>query len=318
MLADKNVFENNYKNEMSKRLLLPREDFESSLAAERYFITKLKMEEGHVFTSKIEGMLNDMALSSKTAEQFKKHKTYKSKPQDIDFNVNILTTNAWPSFQLSNPVLPKELKSCVDSFEKFYSESYSGRKITWQSTIGVGNVKGLFALGEYEMSCSTYQMMVLMLVNEDSNLTFKKILDATQVNEKDLKRNIQALYAGKYKVLDKSGSEKEIKDDDVFTVNKHFKSDKPSFTIQFSSSSSSSSSSSGSGTEQIPQIDAAIVKQMKSKLRLNITKLQTDVMLDLQSKFKCDPKLIRKRIEELIQNETIQLDSDDKTTVVYK
>eukprot|EP01080_Neovahlkampfia_damariscottae_P004140 gene4140-7450_t len=315
MLADKNVFENNYKSEMSKRLLLPRDDFESSLAAERYFITKLKLEEGYAFTAKIEGMLNDMKLSSKTGEQYKKHKAYKSKPQDIDFNVNILTTNSWPSFQLSNPVLPKELKSCVDSFEKFYSDSYSGRKITWQSTIGVGNVKGIFALGEYDMSCSTYQIMVLTLVNEDPNLTFKKILDSTQVNEKDMKRNIQALYAGKYKVLVKSGDQKDIKDDDVFTVNKYFKSDKSSFTIQFGSSSSSTSKS--DDTEQIPIIDAAIVKEMKLKKKLNITKLQTDVMMSLKSS-KCDPKLIRKRIEELIKNDTISLDTEDKSIVIYK
>ena len=60
-LSDKDIFAEFYKKQLAKRLLLARS---SSDDAERAMIAKLKLRCGAQFTSKLEGMVTDMNLSS--------------------------------------------------------------------------------------------------------------------------------------------------------------------------------------------------------------------------------------------------------------
>jgi len=212
-------------------------------------------------------MLNDMKLSQKTMEQFADHKSFKSIDSKLKFNVNVLTSNFWPSFMVTNPKLPTEMENCCNSFETFYSETYSGRKLTWQTSIGGGTIKAKFPLGDVEVFLSTYQMMILLLVNDDPELTFKTIITKTQVNEKDLKRNLSGLFSGKFKLLIKSGDAKEVTENDVFKINKYFKSDKSTIKIGQSGGSKESSSEdkTKSNTERFTQIDQSIISVMKKK-----------------------------------------------------
>jgi cullin 3 len=66
-LQDKDLFENFYKRYLAKRLLAGKSTSEDM---ERSMIAKLKTECGYHFTSKLEGMFTDMALSKETMEQF--------------------------------------------------------------------------------------------------------------------------------------------------------------------------------------------------------------------------------------------------------
>ncbi|CAE8590926.1 unnamed protein product, partial [Polarella glacialis] len=59
-LQDKDVFENFYKQHLARRLLTGRS---VSDEAEKSMISKLKSECGHQYTSKLEGMFQDMKLS---------------------------------------------------------------------------------------------------------------------------------------------------------------------------------------------------------------------------------------------------------------
>lgn len=71
VVQDKDVFENFYKQHLSRRLLSGRsvnDEFERSM------IVKLKSECGYHFTSKLEGMFNDMKISKDSMEEFRKSK----------------------------------------------------------------------------------------------------------------------------------------------------------------------------------------------------------------------------------------------------
>ena len=70
-LADKDVFEAYYKNHLAKRLLGNKSGSEE---AERAMVSLLKAECGYQFTSKLEGMFNDMRISKETAEKYRTHK----------------------------------------------------------------------------------------------------------------------------------------------------------------------------------------------------------------------------------------------------
>ena len=69
-ITDKDVFERYYKGHLAKRLLLGRSVSDD---AERGMLAKLKVECGHQFTQKLEGMFHDMRISADTMEAYRNH-----------------------------------------------------------------------------------------------------------------------------------------------------------------------------------------------------------------------------------------------------
>lgn len=64
-------------------------------------------------------------------------------------------------------------------------------------------------------------------------------------------------------------------------------------------------------------IDAAIVRIMKSRKRLDHPSLVMETTRHLSTKFLPDPQMIKKRIEGLIDREYIERDKDDKKYYNY-
>lgn len=218
-LQDKDVFENYYKINLSKRLLLQRMQPAQQQETEKLFITKLKRECGHGFTSKIEGMLNDMRLSRDNMELFREHKVFNLKDPSIDLNVNILTASFWPAYTIGQAALPAEMESCCTAFAAYYNDAHSGRKITWQKNLGDGVMIARFPFGKHEIVATTHQMIVLLVFNRQNELTYKELQNATQIPDKDLKRCL-----GKNKLLSKEFKTKTVEDEEKFQWNAKFKS----------------------------------------------------------------------------------------------
>lgn len=82
-LADKDVFEAYYKQHLAKRLLGGRS---VSDEAERAMVSQLKAECGYQFTSKLEGMFNDMRISRDMRSSYKAHA--KSSDGKVDMEVD--------------------------------------------------------------------------------------------------------------------------------------------------------------------------------------------------------------------------------------
>lgn len=81
-LSDKDVFESYYKQHLARRLLAGRS---VSDEAERIMVSQLKAECGYQFTSKLEGMFNDMRISRDIREAYK---TYKRQNSNTNTNTN--------------------------------------------------------------------------------------------------------------------------------------------------------------------------------------------------------------------------------------
>lgn len=89
-ITDKDVFERYYKTHLAKRLLNNRSVSDD---AERGMLSKLKIEMGFHFTQKLEGMFNDIKVSSDHMEGYRRHlaKTSVSASRWIAVNVFCLT-----------------------------------------------------------------------------------------------------------------------------------------------------------------------------------------------------------------------------------
>eukprot|EP01126_Amoeba_proteus_P042960 TRINITY_DN4684_c0_g1_i2.p1 TRINITY_DN4684_c0_g1~~TRINITY_DN4684_c0_g1_i2.p1 ORF type:complete len:679 (-),score=112.16 TRINITY_DN4684_c0_g1_i2:419-2371(-) len=207
-LTDKDIFEKYYKQHLARRLLLNRS---TSDDAERNMISKLKTECGYQFTAKLEGMFQDMKASAKTMDSFKEYLSLQNTNllQGVELNVHVLTTGFWPTQNSSPCVLPVEISRCCEEFKKYYLTKHNGRRLSWQTNMGTGELRAYFGNKRHELNVSTYQICILLLFNENNSLTFAEIQSATGIPSPDVKRSIWSLIVAKTRILDKEPKVKE-------------------------------------------------------------------------------------------------------------
>jgi cullin 1 len=116
----------------------------------------------------------------------------------------VLATGSWPlQLPACEFALPAQLLRFQTTFDAFYNEQHSGRKLVWLPThskveeIRVllllffffffsheekkGELKTFYTSKPYTLQCSTYQMGVLLLFEDADKLTMEQICIATQL-----------------------------------------------------------------------------------------------------------------------------------------
>lgn len=240
-LSDKDVFESFYKQHLAKRLLGNRSVSDD---AERAMVSLLKAECGYQFTTKLEGMFNDMRISRETREKYKSYKRQQEKMsvganddngddtvgKRIDIEVDVLTTGYWPSQNVPACTLPSVVQEAIDHFSKFYLEKHTGRKLSWQTSAGAAELRATFGTTHdnyrrHELCVSTYQMCILLLFNQTDTLTLGQIRTQTHIPDQELRRHLISLCTPKNRILKKASKGRGItSDDDKFTFNKDYTS----------------------------------------------------------------------------------------------
>jgi cullin 3 len=243
-LQDKDIFETYYKKHLCKRLLLKKSQ---SIDVEKQMISRMKIELGNSFTLKLEAMFKDMTLSEELTGGYRNHvaRLGDRDPKRVDLSINVLTSMTWPleAFRgasederdsRSHIIFPRSIERIKTGFERFYSEKYSGRKLTWQTNMGDADIKATFPKSKngrpmtHDINCSTYAMLILLLFNElpsTQALSLEEIQAATNIPGDQLKRNLQALaVAPKTRFLVKEPMSREINPGDKFYYNENFTS----------------------------------------------------------------------------------------------
>ena len=318
-LNDKDVFENFYRNHLSKRLLNAKSYSDET---EKAMIAKLKAECGQQFTSKMEGMFLDMNLSREIMENFKSDEYSDQLPVEMD--VHTLTTSHWTLKQNAPCKLPSVIIECCERFNSFYIQKFNtGRRLTWLTNSGSADIKANFPSGRKELNVSTYQMCILLLFNDHASLPLEHIRQACNIDEEvELRRHLLSLCTSKIRILKKSSKGKSIEDDDVFTFNDEFSSKFKRIKVPLISAKEISPEE----TNTIPhtveedrrhQVEAAIVRTMKARKKINHNDLVAEVSRQLYNRFNPNPPFIKKRIESLIEREYLQRDVDDNKVYNY-
>lgn len=315
-IPDKDIFERFYKQYLAKRLLLSKSVSED---LERSVVSKLKSETGNQFTSKLEGMFTDIRISSENMAHFKEYLTQNNIKLPCDLNVNVLTSTFWPLTNASvdaglatNNGYPEPLVKCAEVFQNFYLGRHNGRKLDWQTTLGSLDIVAKFEKRKHELLVSFYQGAILMFFNDEDTLTYENFKAKIRIPEPELVRSLQSLSCGKYKVLLKNPKSKDISPSDVFTFNNQFTCPQYRIKIPTVSLAAQEQDSQAKDTAQkITEgrkfmIDAAIVRVMKSRQRMEHSQLIVDVTSQLTSRFIPDPLMIKKQIEVLIDREYLE------------
>jgi len=310
-LQDKDVFEKYYKQHLAKRLLGGKSVSDD---AERSMITKLKHECGYQFTSKLEGMFNDMKLSADTQDSFRTHLGGSSKVGGIEVSVHVLTTGFWPTQVGATCNLPPQILSCCDAFKELYLKQHSGRRLQWQPNMGNADIKATFSTRKHEINVSTYQMSILLLFNSADSMSYADIQESTGIPVADLKRALQSLACAKFKVLNKEPKGRDVDETDLFHFNADFTCKQLRFKVATVAAQKETESEKQETRQKVdedrkPQIEAAIVRTMKSRKEMEHNALIAEVTSQLTSRFLPHPNVIKKRIESLIEREFLERDT---------
>ncbi|CAG8512957.1 3575_t:CDS:10 [Acaulospora morrowiae] len=326
-IGEKDVFERYYKQHLAKRLLLGRSVSDD---AERGMIGKLKIECGYQFTTKLEGMFNDMRMSTETMTEFKKDQQDKqpSERPKLDINVTVLTSTFWPMNLSASPRcnFPAEITKACEIFQKFYLERHSGRRLTWQSNMGNADIRANFNSRKHDLNVSTYQMVILLMFNNlpaDEYLSYEIIKGESDIPEQDLKRNLQSLACAKYKILLKEPKGKEINAGDKFYFNAEFTAPLQRIKIQTVASKVETEGERKDTREKVEearkhQTEAAIVRTMKDRKTMEHNLLIAEVTRQLQQRFVPHPSMIKKRIEALIEREYLERAPGNRRVYNYR
>lgn len=174
---------------------------------------------------------------------------------------------------------------------------------------------------------STYQMCILLKFNQRDKLTYQEIADETEIPERDLMRAMQSLSMGKVgqRVLARIGDgakSKEIEPNHVFTVNDSFTSKLHRVKIQTVASKGESDPERKETRSKVDEdrkheIEAAIVRIMKARKKMQHNVLITECTEQLKSRFLPSPVVIKKRIESLIEREYIARTAEDRKVYTY-
>ncbi|ETN41759.1 uncharacterized protein HMPREF1541_03696 [Cyphellophora europaea CBS 101466] len=313
----KAVFEAFYKKDLARRLLMGRS---ASFDAERSMLTRLKNECGQSFTHNLESMFKDMDLAREEMMSYRQLQDDRGeKLSGPDLSVNVLSAAAWPTYPDVPVNIPQNIAQVMTKFEGHYHNKHSGRKLTWKHALAHCQLRASFNKGRKELVVSGFQAIVLLLFNDVAStetITYRELSSATGLSDAELKRTLQSLACGMYRVLTKSPKGRDVNDTDTFAFNSRF--EHPKMRIKINQVQLKETKEENKETHQRVAADrhyetqAAIVRIMKSRKTIGHNELIVEVIKATRSRGVLDQVDIRRNIEKLIEKEYMEREEGNK------
>ncbi|KAL9000301.1 MAG: hypothetical protein Q9169_001018 [Polycauliona sp. 2 TL-2023] len=320
-LHGKAVFEAFYKKALAKRLLLNRS---ASADAEKSMLTRLASECGAGFTHNLEQMFKDMELAREEVKSYNSMLDLRDNRPRIDLTVSVLSSSAWPSYPDITLNVPRDVQQAATLFEEHYKLKHRGRRLEWKHSQAHCQLKAVFPKGIKELVVSSLQAVVLLLFSNPLNndeLSYLQIQAETGLDDIQLKRTLQSLACGQYRVFRKTPKGKEVNTNDTFSVNAHFSHAK--YRIKINNIQAQETKEENKETHERVAADrhfetqAAIVRIMKGRKTITHANLVVEVINATKSRGVLDQADIKSNIERLIDKEYMEREERDDGLNVY-
>jgi len=318
-LDNKDLFYSMFQKLLAQRLL----DKKSKDVLERSFIAKLKETVGDVEVNKLQVMFTDIKLSEERTEGFKEFcKGYTTKIP-YETTVMVLNNYDWPSLSEMTVTLSPQFNVATEAFTEYYKRMQgSNRVLKWQPSMANCVLTHIDDKGQKrELTMTAVQASIMMLVYENDKLKFDDIRTALAVPDGEkalLKFTIGPLLVNRSKtplldIVNGSGK-KEIEDDDVISwVPLRCKERR----LAFQKGTFVEAKPDEDIRARMPLYDAALVRVMKARHTATIQELFGEASTHLIKRFKPDQKVMRKRLEYLIDKGYMRYDPDDRKKLNY-
>mmetsp|Transcript_4118 Transcript_4118/g.8984 ORF Transcript_4118/g.8984 Transcript_4118/m.8984 type:complete len:757 (+) Transcript_4118:64-2334(+) len=315
-LRDKDIFLDFYKRYLSRRLL---NKLSVSTDAEHMLITRLKVECGQQAIQKLSAMFVDMNLSDQLQDEYNRN-DHGGNPGGIQHEVRVLQTNAWPEKPDDVDIrLCGEVLTCITAYELFYHNRHTGRKLRWIHSMGSIEMNVNCFPRRHILSVSTYQALCLLLFNRQPRVQLQDMEHATAIPKEELKRHVLSMTVSKHKLLLKDGSAREMEGNTTLEVNPHFQHEKMKVSVSLIKKDEKQvemAQPADAPADRKHIVDAAIVRVMKSRKKLDHNKLIEEVLRQC-ALFRPQPEQIKTQIQLLIEREFLQRDPQQRNVYIY-
>eukprot|EP00760_Papus_ankaliazontas_P017004 PhM_4_TR16996/c0_g1_i1/m.97457/K03347/CUL1, CDC53; cullin 1 len=338
-ITDQDIFLECYRKHLSKRLMgaSSRDD------TERSFVAKLKLRYGAPFTSRLEGMLQDRSNNEELMSAFRawqQNRTADSAGDAVapsvdrsvlptaEFTCQVLTQGFWPMLQVdNNVVVPGWVQTMMKTFGTFYDSRTQSRVLTWIHHLGTASLVGNFQKGTKDIMMTAYQACVLLTFNNTtsngSGITGQELVSQLGIEADEIKKALVSLSMSKFKVLTRVGERTtgDVRDTDVFVVNDDFTCPVRKFRVP-NVVAKVNIKQSQELREQVQEdrrhpIEACIVRVMKARQTCEHQMLISECITLLSRHFRPDPRVIKKRVEDLITREYLERHPDKPSWYRY-
>jgi len=324
-IYDKDVFLAESRNLLARRLLE-----KASIDTEKKFLGKMGTDWGLGDQSKMKNMLDDIATSD---ELLKDWKASPHNPKTVDFSIKVLRTSCWPDRLF---VKDKQNKIFSDSvlfdyrkkFTMYYQNKNQGKNLEWVVNYGTAEIKTSGFAKSYFLQTTSIQMAVLLLYNNVDTLTYGEIKENLGFQEgSNHLWEAMRFFTSKLKLINReSANDKEEKkaaeDTEKFSINKAFKSERLKINCVPSLATKREEKKTNEDLSEVMKerefvIDAAIVRIMKSRREMALLDLQQETK-KLISLFIPDPKMVKRRIDSLMERDYLERHPDKMNVFIYK
>ena len=314
MLNQKDVFQKFYQRQLAKRLIHQSYDKDAEYEA----ITKLQEVYSWDYYHRLQRMFTDVNLCRELTDTFR-HGYVDRLP--VDFSVLICTTVHWPlSFVESRFSLPEELTRCCDLFSSYYHTLHTGRQLLWLHNHSFGVIRYQTEHSKvYEIHCTTYQMSVLLLFNSvppSGCLTVNDIRETLKLDEMLLILHLDSMFKRRLLAVLEDGTPKARKGakglsaSSQVVLNSTFKSPTRKVVLHIPTQKESAEENKAARQSIMEDrkfaIQAAIVRIMKARQKLEHTILLQEVISQLCSTFQPTIQDIKRNLDALIEKEFIE------------
>jgi len=248
--------------------------------------------------------------------------------------------------------LGQQLLKCQTKFQEYYEKTTEKRRLQWLFNYGTVTLAARFTNSKLpiQLVLTPLQASILMCFNVSPRLSFDELLGhlwPTQSTgartmltssqnssalhdmslEEILRFAIQPLVYFKYKVLqkenDKDPKKESIKKADVFLLREKIPAKKLPRKISFPPGSAKQQQKEADQDHELVmkqrefEIEAAMVRVMKARNRLEWNQVQVEVINILKSRFTPDARMLKKRLESLIDRKFMERDENDPKIILY-
>ncbi|KAG8914818.1 hypothetical protein FRC01_003898, partial [Tulasnella sp. 417] len=300
-IEDKDVFQTFYTTKLSKRLI---HGVSASDEAEASMIAKLKEACGFEYTNKLQRMFTDMSLSKDLTDNFKEKmaQTHDETELDVSFSVMVLGTNFWPLTAPTDKfVIPKDILPTYERFTRYYGQKHQGRKLTWLWNYSKNELRTNYLKEKYILTCSSYQMAVLVQYNDHDTLSLDELLEATGISKEILVQVLGVLVKAKILINEEQ---------DQYDLNPSYKSKKIRVNLNLPIKAEVKAESADVlktvDEDRKYVIQATIVRVMKARKQMKNQQLIQEVIAQISQRFTPRVPDIKKAIDTLLEKEYIE------------
>lgn len=338
LINDKDLFENEYRKALSKRLIR-NSSMIKEMEVEFYKI--MKKESGCNYVKKLENMIHDIFYSQSINFDFRLNNKKNNLQQNIDFYIKIVSQDNWPleknlilnfsSEKIKNTEIteksinitgfPDSLKKCFKEFANFYYSKFTNRYISFVSELSWIELNAKINDKNYSLIVSIYQMILLMFYNKKKSYYIKSIIEMTNLSEEKLKEVYQPLIKSNILLLDDKDN-----NNNTLNFNEKFDSEEARINLNYKCKDKSKNKQEDKKDKEVShfliedrkyQIDASIIHVLKQAKKLSFDELKMNVTQEVKGYFIPEISLIKSRLDNLMDRNFIKRDDQKPDVYIY-